>query len=656
MVSAYSPHEAKLAIDLSVDRGAVHDHLYGANLEHIGRCIYQGHWAELLRNRKFLGHDKMFIGANEGLNHQNPSYGIITPWTALAPDYHDVLYVHDNTDFYTGTQSQRITIRSADGAFHGVQQDGLSLQAGQSYDIRVVLKGEGQAVRLCLGAETWTIPAVAPEWQTYEHSLIVASGDTGKDNGVFSIAHAAQGNLWIGCASVLPSENQAGHRPDVIAALKDWTPTFLRWPGGNFASAYPWEQGIGPRDQRDGYFDPAWNTWEPNDVGTHEFMDLCRAVGSEPILTINMGNADAAEAARWVEYCNGGPETPQGQRRAANGSPEPFNVRTWFVGNEQFGNWQVGTCDAETYARRYEHYAAAMLAVDPDLDLIAVGAPTDLYGHWNELVLKTAGESIKKLSVHYYSIRTEKRDVTPSTNEMYWPKVAAAQEVCEMLDRTYEIVCAHAPAKQPPPPIIFDEWNTYVEAKAPDFFENYSMADALYTGALMNACLQRAAWIKMSASFNLLNVMGNLRVSPTTVWKTPTALVLELFTRYRGSRAVGCTAEAAHVATPALGHLPAYDQLSLIDAAATRSADGGRLFLSVVNRDPGRPATLDVSGITRTGPATIHLIQGDSPQALNTEERPEAVTIEQAEWPLGEPLSLPAHCFALVDIPLESHP
>ena len=82
----------------------------------------------------------------------------------------------------------------------------------------------------------------------------------------------------------------------MVETLRDWTPTFLRWPGGNFASAYHWEQGIGPRDQRPGYLDPAWNTWEPNDVGTHEFIDLCRHVGSEPILTINMGNADPAEA------------------------------------------------------------------------------------------------------------------------------------------------------------------------------------------------------------------------------------------------------------------------------------------------------------------------------------------------------------------------
>lgn len=637
---------ASIRIDTGQSRGEVHDHLYGANLEHIGRSVYQGHWAELLRNRKFLGHDKMFVGMSEGLSHQNPSYGIVTPWTALAPDYQGVLYVHDNTTFYTGTQSQRITIRKADGDMHGVQQDGLTLQAGVRYRVRLVLKGQGQPVEVRLGDAVWQIPGAAPDWQDYE-TVLTPGTDT--QNGVFSVAHATEGHLWIGCASVMASETLDGHRPDVVAALRDWGPTFLRWPGGNFASAYHWQDGIGPRDQRPGYLDPAWDTWEPHDVGTDEFIDLCRHVGTEPILTINMGNGTPEEAAAWVEYCNGGADTGMGQLRAANGSPEPFGVTTWFVGNEQFGNWQVGTCDAETYAHRYRAFAAAMLAVDPTLDLIAVGAPTDLYGHWNELVVKTAPE-ITKLSVHYYSIRTEKWTTPPPASELYWPKVASAHEVADMLDKTWDIVRAHA---DPPPKIIFDEWNTYVEAKSPDFFEDYGIADALYTGALMNACLRRADWVKMSASFNLINVMGNIRVSPTLVWKTPTFLVLELFTNYRGDTAVACTVEAPTVPTPEAGNLPAYDAVPLVDAAATLAADGGKLWLSVVNRDPDRATAIDLAGVERAGPATLRIVAGSDPQALNTETDPDAVTIETTICPDDQGLTVPAHAVAMIEIPLK---
>ena len=640
--------DATIRIDPARPIGAVHDHLYGANLEHIGRSVYQGHWAELLRNRKFLGHDRMFVGLSEGLSHQNPSYGVVTPWVALTPHHDDVLFVHDNTTFFTGAQSQRITIRKADGARHGVEQGGLTLRAGTRYRVRVTLKGAGQPAVVSLGDQVWTISATATDWQAHETTLTPAENS---DDARFSIAHAAEGHLWIGCASVMPEDTLDGHRPDVVAALKDWGPTFLRWPGGNFASAYRWEKGIGPRDTRPGYLDPAWNTWEPNDVGTEEFMELCRHVGTEPILTVNMGDGDAAEAARWVEYCNGGPETPMGRLRAANGHPAPYAVRTWFVGNEQFGNWQVGTCDAETYARRYREFAAAMLAVDPELDLIAVGAPTDLYGHWNELLLKAAPE-IAKLSVHYYSIRTEKWETPPPADRLYWPKVASAHEVCEMLDKTWEILRAHA---DPPPAIAFDEWNTYVAGKAPDFFEDYGMADALYTGALMNACLQRADRITMSASFNLINVMGNIRVSPSQVWKTPTFLVLQLFTRHRGSHAVACAVEAPAVATPEAGNLPAYDAVPLVDAAATLAADGATLFLSVVNRDPDRAAAIDLRGAVRDGAARLHRVSGRGPMDMNTEADPDAVTIETGAWTEG-PLRIPPHTVLMAEIPLGRRP
>ena len=638
---------AEIVIDQTAHIGAVDDHLYGANLEHIGRSVYQGHWAEMLRNRKFLGHDRMYIGQSEGLSHQNPSYGVVEPWQALAPDFENVLFVHDNTTFYTGCQSQRITIRHPDGKYHGVWQDSLALRSGDKYAVRLVLKGVGQEVVVALGEQEQRITGVADAWQTYRLEFTAAETN---DNGVFSIAHESAGDLWIGCASVVPTGQLDGHRGDVIAAIREWGPTFLRWPGGNFVSAYHWEKGIGDVDLRPGYLDPAWSLWEPNDVGTDEFMALCRHVGTEPILTINMGTGTAAEAARWVEYCNGGPESPMGRLRAANGHSAPYGVKTWFVGNEQFGNWQVGTCDAETYARRYLEFAAAMLAVDETLELIGVGVPADLYGHWNELVLKGTKGRMDQLSVHYYSIRTEKWETPPPAEELYWPKVAAAHEVALMLDRTREIVRAHA---DPAPPIAFDEWNTYVGGKPPDFFESYDIADALYAGALMNACLQRADWIKMSAIFNLINVMGNYRVTPTTVWKTPTTLVLELFTRLRGAVAIGCAVRCPTTATPEAGNLPAFDSVPLIDAAATFDGTEGMLYLSVVNRDPHRAAKIELTGVTRHGAGRIHRVTGTGPQALNTEDAPTAVVVEEEEWPESTALlELPAHTAAMVTLPI----
>lgn len=630
--------QARVTLDANKVIGENHPHLYGANLEHIGRSVYGGHWAEMLKSRKFAGHDRMYIGLSEGLRHQNPSYGIVLPWVAVNPHYENVLFVHDQSTFYTSAQSQRITIRRSDGLEHGIQQSGLTLQAGRSYDLRLVLKGEGQAVTVALAEQRWAIPSVGAEWATYTHRFDVTEE---QDDAALSILVQEEGSLWIGCASLMPSDHLNGHRADVVAALKEWTPTFMRWPGGNFASGYHWQKGIGDQDQRPSYLDPAWNLWEPNDVGTDEFMDLCRMVGSEPILTINMGTGTPAEAAAWVEYCNGDAASAYGAIRAANGHPEPYHVKTWFVGNEQFGNWQVGHCDAETYARRYLEYVAAMRAVDPDLRLIAVGVPVDLYGHWNELVLKNTGGDMDALSVHYYSIRTELWDEPPPANELYWPKVAAAHEVALMLDQTLAIMDASTAS---PVALAFDEWNTYVAGKAPDFFEDYNMADALYTGAVMNTCLERCDRIVMSAVFNLINVMGNYRVTPRTIWKTPSSLVQELFTRFRGTQSIACSIDCPQVSTPGAGNLPAFEDLPLISAAATLDAASRMIYLSVVNRDPQRTAEIHLDGVQRNAETKIYRVAGDGPFALNTEDQPKAVRIEAATWPAEEEaLRLPPH-------------
>lgn len=666
--------KAKIHIEPSSVIGEVHDHFYGANLEHVGQTVYGGHWAEMLRDRKFAGMDPMYVSLSEGLHHQSPAFGVVVPWEPVNPHPEDVLFVHDNTTFYSGQQSQRITIRWEDGKAHGIQQAGLFLEQGREYQVRLVLQGDGHPAQVRLGDAVWEIPAVAGAWTTYERTLTPGESNP---NGVLAITFQGEGHLWVGCASVMPADHLRGHRRDLVEALKEWRPTFLRWPGGNFVSGYHWMDGIGDRDRRPTYLDPAWNLLESNDVGTDEFMDLCELIGSEPVLTVNMGNGTADEAAAWVEYCNGDASTEYGARRAANGHPEPYNVRVWFVGNEQFGNWQVGHCDAETYARRYLEFAAAMRAVDPDLLLIGVGVPNDLYGHWNELVLKHAGQQMDEFSVHYYSIRTEKWDKPPEGETLYLPKVAASHEVAQMLDRTLEIIAAHS---DPPVPLAFDEWNTYVGARSPGFIEDYNLADALYAGGVMNACIHRCDRVKMTAIFNLINVMANYRVTPeyhwqkipstrggnwvafpdenaqaASVWKLPTTLVLELLTHHRGPLGITCRTESPVFSSPATGNLPAYDAVPLIDAAATYDPQQQIVYLSVVNRDAQHAAQLDLSGITRNRAAQIYTVTGAHPLATNTEEKPDAVGIEQSTWqPGSHTLQVPAHSFTLAAIPVDA--
>ena len=661
--------QAKLTISPQQVIGEVNDHLYGANLEHLGQAVYGGIWAEMLRDRKFAGCDYMYTAPSEGLHNVHPSIGVVVPWQAKNADYQAVLYAHDNSTFYTGRQSQRITIRQPSQQPRGIKQTGLYLQSERDYELRLVLKGEDQPLHIQLGGESWHIPATASQWQTYRHTFT----HTGTHpNGELSLT-LTSGTVWIGCASLMPSDHIKGFRADVIAALRDWSPTQLRWPGGNFVSAYHWQNGIGDRDKRPPYLDPAWWLWESNDVGTDEFIDLCRLIDAEPVLTVNMGDGTAEEARAWVEYCNGAPTTPYGALRAANGCHTPHNVQVWFVGNEQFGNWQVGHVDAATYGHRYLDFAAAMRSADDRLTLIGVGVPVDLYAHWNEQVLGIASSQMDQFSLHFYSLRTEKLEKTPAPETLYLPKIAAWHEVAAMLDDTLAIVDRFSAKTLP---IAFDEWNTYVGAKPPDFIENYTLADALYTASLMNACLQRADRIQYSAIYHLVNVMGCYITAPLYHWqavnlgrgggwvpmhigdnphspaviKMPATLVLELMTRLRGRQALECKVESAVFSVPAAGNMPAYDDVPLVNAAATCDAQEGRLFVSVVNCSVDAPMQLQLAGIDAATPIEMYTVTGTDLPATNTFDAPQTIQIEHAHT-TADKLTLPPHSFTMLVLP-----
>ena len=541
----------------------------------------------------------------------------------------------------------------------------------RDYELCLVLKGQGQSLEVQLGDERWQIAELGDDWQSLQRTFTKAGADP---KGELTLT-IREGTAWIGCASLLPTDHVRGFRADVIAAMRDWSPTQLRWPGGNFVSAYHWEAGVGDRDKRPTYLDPAWWLWESNDVGTDEFIDLCRLVGAEPVLTANMGNGTPEEARAWVEYCNGETSTKYGAIRAANGYEEPHDVKVWFVGNEQYGNWQVGHVDAETYAASYIKFARAMRDADPELTLIGVGTPVDLYAHWNETVLRSAAEEMDQFSLHYYSVRTEKQSVTPAPEEIFLQKMAAWHEVRGMLDDTLAIVDQHSPK---PLPIAFDEWNTYVNAKGPNFIEKYNLADALYTGSIMNLCLQRADRIKYSAIYNLTNVMGSYLIAPLYNWdasfrrrdggwvpidtgddparpaviKMPATLVLELMTRHRGKQALETKVDCGTFASPPAGTMPAFDDVPLVNAAATFDAEANALFVSLVNCGMDEPTPVSIEGVDAEADVDMYLVSGASPLATNTFEAPDTVTVEHQTVPADQ-LVLPPHSFAMLILRLK---
>ncbi len=203
-----------------------------------------------------------------------------------------------------------------------------------------------------------------------------------------------------------PLSDEQGLRRDVLQALKPMNMPLVRYPGGNFVSCYDWRDGIGPRETRPARPEFAWKSVEANTFGTDEFMDFARTLGCEAMMAVNLGTGGAMEAAALLEYCNLPPETSWADRRAANGHPEPYGVKTWCLGNEMDGPWQAGHVPAEVYAQRADQAGKMMKGLDSSIELVACGSSgrgMHTYMEWDRKVLEYCWDGVDFISAHRYS-------------------------------------------------------------------------------------------------------------------------------------------------------------------------------------------------------------------------------------------------------------
>ncbi|MEI6291971.1 MAG: alpha-L-arabinofuranosidase C-terminal domain-containing protein, partial [Chloroflexota bacterium] len=302
-------------------------------------------------------------------------------------------------------------------------------------------------------------------------------------------------------------------RQDVFDLIKPLQIPILRYPGGNFASGYHWEDGIGSPSERVERFDRAWSAAESNKVGTDEYMGLVENLGSAPFIVVNDGSGTPAEAARWVEYCNA-ISGVQADRRTKNGHPEPYHVKIWGIGNEVWGRWQIGTTTAKNYAERLILFSEAMRKADPSIQIVAVGntihtdADDDPGKMWNEEILQIAGGHIDYLSFHLYQPDQDgwKDDQNPI--DLYYSVCAAAYEGERMINRLGKLLEKESPSRKIG--IAVDEWNLWLTPpkNAGSMHQvNYPMRDALYCAAMLNVFHRQSRYLSIANFAQLVNVL-----------------------------------------------------------------------------------------------------------------------------------------------------
>jgi len=437
------------------------------------------------------------------------------------------------------------------------------------------------------------------------------------------------------------TENGQRLRPDTLNLIRELHPTLIRYPGGNFASGYHWEDGIGPWELRPVRFDQAWQASESNRVGTDEFIQFCRDVGAEPFLVVNDGSGTPEEAARWVGYCNDPLTTPQGARRAANGHLAPYRVRLWGVGNEVWGPWQIGHAPAESYVRRLTAFAAAMRAADPGLQIVAVGngplsdSPDDPAARWNEAVLRTAATSFDYLSFHIYQPEKEGWGAPLDEETLHHILTAAPLDVEAIIGRMAAQIRSISPRRTIR--VALDEWNVWPtppEGAATMHRVTYTVRDALYVAGMLNVFHRTSRDLAIANLAQLVNVLPLIVTDADRA--IPTAIYFP-FLLYRSMQrlALDVRVDGPLFESPGLANISARRGVPYVDLTATRDEENRRMTVALLNRHPARPArvTVRISDREKWSATGAKLLAGQRPLEANTLAAPGRVGLRDVVVP-----------------------
>ena len=368
---------------------------------------------------------------------------------------------------------------------------------------------------------------------------INAAGQSGKKinkniYGHFSehLGRCIYGGVYVGENSDIPNVN--GMRTDVVQALKKIGVPVLRWPGGCFADEYHWEDGIGPKETRKRMVNTNWGgVVEDNSFGTHEFLELCSQIGCEPYINANVGSGTVREMAEWVEYLNSEGDSTVVKKRWANGRKDPWGVKFWGVGNE---NWGCGgNMRPEYYAdefRRYQTYCRNY--GDNKLCRIACGPNVDDY-NWTAVMMERAGEYMDALTLHYYTVPGPWRDkgsATEFNEEDYARTLRLALRMEELVSNHLQIMNRYDPKHRVG--LIVDEWGTWFNVEPgtnPGFlYQQNTMRDAQVAALTLNIFNAHADRIVMANLAQTVNVLQSVILTEgDKMVLTPTYHVFDLY-------------------------------------------------------------------------------------------------------------------------------
>jgi alpha-N-arabinofuranosidase len=591
---------AVLLVDTERVIASIDERIYGHFLEHINHSVVDGLYAEQIRGCGFEGKD------------------FETYWESFS----DRGRVENaDVDFRNGKKSVRLHVESGRA---GIKQGRVYVAAGQKYDGSVWVRREAGSPQLMLrvvGSRDEPIASVplAPTgsgWEEIGYSFSSSMRDT---QASVELAASGTGTLLVDYFSMMRADARRDGmlRPDLLRALRDLAPPFIRWPGGSFASTYKWKDGIGPNVSRRYTPNTFWGGYSDYyGFGTDEFLGLCRKLNSEPLIVLpapGVSSEQVQYAMDWVHYLNDPPMTEWGKVRGSNGHPEPYSVRYFQIDNEPMNNGFT----PEKYAEIVNVYGSRLRAIAPKARIVACGQKRSNDMIWSQTIIDVAGKNFDVLGVHNYEYEPQSFETGLRRIGNYLSKL-----------RDYIRASAH-----PRIEIGVLEWN---------LSRTYDWRAGLHAAGNLILYEQLSPALTMSCPALL---MRNTTDDPTWTsfiyhdhvsWFPGSAYPVEkLFRAHYAERYLASTSGTfrdipdrrtffEEIATMK----PEDWRPGTVDAIATRNSDGRRIVVKAVNYE-GQRNTLFVRfqgyGIPEKAIVTLHTIRAGLMDSSSL-DRPDAIT------------------------------
>lgn len=422
-----------------------------------------------------------------------------------------------------------------------------------------------------------------------------------------------------------PLADEQGFRKDVIELVQQLNVPLVRYPGGNFVSGYNWEDGVGPKENRPRRLELAWRTIETNEVGTNEFADWARKANTEVNMAVNLGTRGIDAARNLVEYCNHPSGSYWSDLRISHGYKQPHKFKTWCLGNEMDGPWQIGHKTADEYGRIAVEAAKVMKWVDPTIELVACGSSSramKTFADWEATVLDHTYDHVEYISLHTYYANRDNDTAN---------FVARSLDMDQFI-RSVTAICDYVKAKKRSKKTInlsFDEWNVWYHSHdadrklepwqiAPPQLEDvYTFEDAILVGCMLITLLKHSDRVKIACMAQLVNV-----IAPIMTDKGGEAWKQTIFYPYMHASVYG-----RGVALNPIVHSQKYDSKDFTDvpyleSTAVYNEESNELTIFAVNRDLNEPLLLECDIRSFQGYRVVEhiVLENDDVKARNTKE------------------------------------